>query len=149
MKFKNKTSSGANGQDLTYPDTDFPMFRLADFYLMYAEAVKRGGSGGDEGTALNYVNEIRTRAYGNASGNIAANQLTLDFILDERARELYWECHRRNDLIRYGKFSTSDYVWPWKGGIAAGVSTSSIYNIFPIPSSDVSANSNLKQNLGY
>jgi hypothetical protein len=149
MKFKNKTSSGANGQDLTYPDTDFPMFRLADFYLMYAEAVKRGGSGGDEGTALNFVNEIRTRAYGNASGNIAANQLTLDFILDERARELYWECHRRTDLIRYGKFSTSDYVWPWKGGIAAGVSTSSIYNIFPIPSSDVSANSNLKQNLGY
>jgi hypothetical protein len=148
-KFKNVTSTGAAGQDNTYCDTDFPLFRLADVYLMYAEAVLRGGTGGDPGTALNYVNEIRTRAYGGASGNITADQLTLDFILDERARELYWEGHRRTDLIRYGRFSVSTYLWPWKGGVPGGASTSVIHNLFPLPSSDVSANANLTQNPGY
>jgi len=148
-KFKNVTSTGAEGQDKTFTDTDYPLFRLADIYLMYAEAVKRGGSGGDEGTALNYVNALRERAYGNTSGNINANQLTLDFILDERARELFWEGHRRTDLIRYGRFSQSTYLWPWKGGVSDGASTAITYNLFPIPSADVSANSNLTQNLGY
>ena len=68
-------------------------------YLIYAEAVLRGGTG-DNTTALSYVNKIRERAYGSTSGNISANDLTLQFILDERARELYWEGHRRTDLIR-------------------------------------------------
>ena len=148
-KFKNVTSTGVGGSDKTYADTDFPLFRLADVYLMYAEAVLRGGSGGDAGTALTYVNAIRTRAFGGASGNISASQLTLDFILDERGRELYWECHRRTDLIRYGEFSTSTYLWPWKGGVPSGASTASTYNLFPIPSADVSANANLTQNPGY
>jgi len=148
-KFKNLTSDGVVGQDLTFPDTDFPLFRLADIYLMYAEAVKRGGAGGDEGTALNYVNAIRERAYGNTSGNITAAQLTTDFILDERARELFWEGYRRTDLIRYGRFSQSTYLWPWKGGVPGGASTAITYNLFPIPSADVSANSNLTQNPGY
>ncbi len=148
-KFKNVTSMGIAGQDPTYCDTDFPLFRLADVYLMYAEAVLRGGSGGDAGLALDYVNELRERAYGNTSGNINASQLTTDFILDERARELYWEGHRRTDLIRYGKFSESTYLWPWKGGVPSGASTAVTYNLFPLPSSDVSANSNLTQNLGY
>jgi len=62
VKFQNKTSNGENGSDLTFPDTDFPMFRLADIYLMYAEAVLRGGSGGDRGTALDLVNQVRARA---------------------------------------------------------------------------------------
>ncbi|MEI7983061.1 MAG: RagB/SusD family nutrient uptake outer membrane protein, partial [Bacteroidota bacterium] len=148
-KFKNMTSAGVRGQDLDFPDTDFPLFRLADVYLMYAEAVLRGGAGGDPGTALNYVNALRERAYGGTSGNITANDLTTDFILDERGRELFWEGHRRTDLIRYGKFSQSTYLWPWKGGVSGGTSTSIIYNLFPLPSSDVSANSNLRQNDGY
>jgi len=148
-KFKNVTSTGVTGQDPTFVDTDFPLFRLADIYLMYAEAVLRGGSGGDAGTALEYVNAIRTRAYGNSGGNITPAELTLDFILDERCRELYWEGHRRTDLIRYGRFSTSTYVWPWKGGVPGGISTASFYNLFPLPSSDVSANANLTQNPGY
>jgi hypothetical protein len=66
------------------------MFRLADAYLMYAEAVLRGG-GGSAAQALTYVNALRQRAYGNASGNITDAQLTLDFLKDERARELIWE----------------------------------------------------------
>ncbi len=147
-KWKNITSTGAQGSDGTHVDTDFPMFRLADIYLMYAEAVKRGG-GGSEATAVNYINDLRQRAYGDASGNITAGDLTLDFILDERARELYWEGYRRTDLIRYGKFSTSTYVWPWKGGSENGISTDAKYDLFPIPSSDLSANPNLIQNPGY
>ena len=148
-KFKNITRTGGNGSDLTFPDTDYPVFRLADVYLMYAEAVLRGGEGGDIGMALAYINDLRERAYGNTSGNIEQADLTLDFILDERARELFWEGHRRTDLIRYGRFANTDYLWPWKGGVAEGQSVDSKYNIFPIPASDLGANPSLKQNNGY
>jgi hypothetical protein len=148
-KWKNVTSQGVQGSDPTYCDTDFPLFRLADVYLMYAEATLRGGSGGDAGTALNYINLIRERAYGDNGGDITASDLTLNFVLDERARELYWECTRRTDLIRYGQFSNGTYVWPWKGGIAQGIQTAAYYDLYPIPSSDVSANPNLVQNTGY
>lgn len=148
-KFKNVTSTGAPGSNLTFVDTDFPMFRIEDAYLMYAEAVLRGGTG-DLTTALGYVNAIRERAYDGASGNITASELTLPFILDERARELYWECHRRTDLVRFGKFSETDYLWPWKGGVPEGVSTAKFHDVYPIPSSDLGANPNLvDQNEGY
>jgi hypothetical protein len=123
------------------------MFRLADAYLMYAEAAVRGG--GNMGNAVDYVNLVRTRAYGDASGNISQGDLTLDFILDERARELLWEGHRRTDLVRFGKFADSDYVWPWKGGVPEGKSVNATFNVFPIPSSDIGANPNLVQNEGY
>ena len=101
-----------------------PIFRLAEMYLIYAEAVKRGGTGGDEATALGYINLLRTRAYTNTSGNISAGQFTLDFILDERGRELYWEGFRRTDLIRYNKFVEGTYLWPWKGGVSSGTGVS-------------------------
>ena len=146
-KFKNITSTGAPGSDLTFPDTDFPMFRLADVYLMYAEAVLRGGTGGDVGTALDYVNALRQRAYGDNSGNVS--QIDLQFILDERARELYWECHRRTDLVRSNKFTGGEYLWPWKGNVKEGTATNNKYNLFPIPASDLTANPNLIQNPGY
>jgi len=147
-KFKNVTSTGAAGKDATFVDTDFIMFRLSDAYLMSAEAVLRGG-GGSSAEALQYVNAVRTRAYGDEGGNISAADLTLAFILDERARELYWEATRRTDLVRFGQFSDGDYLWPWKGGIQEGMKTSSNYNLFPLPAADVSANPNLKQNTGY
>jgi hypothetical protein len=147
-KFKNKTLSGdaaPSGGNPDFVDTDFPMFRLADAYLMYAEAVLRGGSGGSASQALTYVNEVRERAYGDASGDITSGELTTDFILDERARELYWECHRRTDLVRYGRLTGSDYVWSWKGNVKEGTSTPAFRNYFPIPSSDLAANPTLKQ----
>lgn len=147
-KFKNLTSAGAVGSDLTFPDTDFPMFRLADAYLMYAEAVLRGGNG-DAGLALDYINAVINRGFGDNSAQITAAQLTLDFILDERARELYWEGHRRTDLVRFGKFTTADYLWPWKGNVADGSAIDSKYNVFPIPATDIGANPNLVQNTGY
>ncbi|MEI7491019.1 MAG: RagB/SusD family nutrient uptake outer membrane protein [Bacteroidota bacterium] len=148
-KFKNLTQAGVAGSSPQFPDTDFPMFRLADVYLMYAEAVLRGGGGGSSDGALGYVNAIRERAYGDQAGNITSAQLTLPFILNERGRELLWECQRRTDLVRFGQFTSGSYVWPWKGGVKNGAPTSAMYNIFPIPSSDVSANPNLKQNPGY
>ena len=149
VKFKNISSTGVGGTDLTHSDTDFPIFRVADAYLMYAEAVLRGGSGGDLTSALNYVNMILTRAYGDEGGNITASELTLNFILDERSREFYWEAQRRTDLVRYGLLTGGDYLWPWKGGIADGTATDAKYDIFPIPASDIVANSNLTQNAGY
>lgn len=141
-------------------DTDYPVFRLADAYLMYAEAVLRGGTGGDATTALGYVNAIRTRSGDVADANlpgatrsvpgvITSGQLTLDFILDERARELYWEGHRRTDLIRFGKYTGSTYLWPWKGGVKDGTSIDDKRKLFPIPASDRASNPNLKQNDGY
>lgn len=148
-KWKNITSGGQVGSDLLYTDTDFPMFRLADVYLMYAEAMLRGGQGGNTSEALEYVNDIRERAYGDQSGNITTQELTLEFIINERARELYWEGHRRTDLIRYGQFTGSNYVWAWKGDQQAGASTSEHYRLFPIPSADINSNSNLSQNDGY
>ncbi|HKL31464.1 MAG TPA: RagB/SusD family nutrient uptake outer membrane protein [Tangfeifania sp.] len=148
-KWKNVTSNGETGSDLTHTDTDFPMFRLADVYLMYAEAVLRGGTGGDVGTAQNYVNMVRERAYGDQGGNVAAEDLTLDFILDERAREFYWEAQRRTDLIRFGQFTGDDYLWAWKGAVQEGRSTDAKFRLFPIPAADVIANPNLTQNPGY
>ena len=147
-KFTNVTSTGARGSHENFPDTDFAFFRLADIYLMYAEAVVRGGSGGDVTTALGYVNQIRQRAYGTNAGDITAAQLTLDFILDERGRELYWEGHRRTDLIRFGEYSAAG-VWPWKGGVQAGTTTSAHYDLYPLPSSELIANPKLKQNDQY
>lgn len=148
-KYKNITRTGAAGKNLSFADIDFPMFRLGDVYLMYAEAVLRGGAGGDRATALSYVNLLRERAYGNSTGIINDSQLTLNFIIDERARELYWEAHRRTDLIRFGMFTTDAYLWPWKGGVKDGTAVSSKYQIYPIPSSDLAANPNLEQNTGY
>ncbi len=147
-KWYNVTSTGAPGSNRTHVDTDFPMFRLADVYLMYAEAVLRGGAG-SLSDALNYVNLVRERAYDGPSGNIDQGQLNLDFILDERARELLWEAHRRTDLVRFGKFSNTDYLWAWKGGEKEGRSVPQHFDIYPIPSADIGANPNLDQNTGY
>ena len=147
-KFTNLTSTGAPGSHATHVDTDFPLFRLADAYLMYAEAQLRGG-GGSAAQALTYVNALRQRAYGGASGNITAAELTLPFVLAERQRELLWEGHRRTDLVRYGMFTGGTYIWAWKGGVAAGSATDAKYNLYPIPANELVANPNLKQNPGY
>ncbi|MFA8433180.1 MAG: RagB/SusD family nutrient uptake outer membrane protein [Marinifilaceae bacterium] len=150
-KFKNLTSTGGEAPNAhpAFVSTDFPVFRLSDAYLMYAESVVRGGTGGNIGTAVGYINKLRERAYGDDSGNIAAGDLTLDFILDERARELYWECHRRTDLIRFGKFTGGDYLWTWKGKTQTGSATESFRDLYPIPSNDIQSNPNLIQNTGY
>ncbi len=150
-KFKNVDSQGNAGNDAggEFTDTDLPLIRLAEIYLTYAEAVLRGGAGGDVNTAASLINQLRTRAYGNSSGNISVSDLTLGFILDERARELYWEGQRRTDLIRYGYFTGASYLWPFKGGVKNGTSVDSYRVLFPLPSNILSINSNLTQNTGY
>lgn len=148
-KFRNVSSAGVPAPSVEgkFSSLDFPLFRLGEQYLIYGEAVMRGGSGGSVGQALTYVNNLRQRAYGNASGNVSA--LTVDFFLDERSRELYWEGFRRSDLVRYGKFTDGSYLWPFKGGVKSGASVASSRNLYPIPSADLIANTNLVQNDGY
>lgn len=146
-KFTNKTSTGGTGSNIAFPDTDFPMFRLGEAYLIYAEAAVRTGT--NLAQALTYVNALRERAYGNTSGDITAPELTLQFLLDERMRELLWEAHRRTDLIRFGVFTGGTYVWAWKGDVQAGQATDAHLNLFPIPAKQLSANPNLVQNPGY
>ncbi|WP_132222704.1 RagB/SusD family nutrient uptake outer membrane protein [Albibacterium bauzanense] len=146
-KFRNVTQAGVAGSSLDFADIDFPLFRLPEMYLIYAEATLRGGAGGDKATAIAYINKMRERAYTNTSGNVS--DINLDFILDERARELYWEGFRRTDLIRYKRFVENSYLWPWKGGSKNGQEVASYRTLFPIPSDDLTANPNLKQNTGY
>jgi len=141
-KFSNLTSAGVKGKNAQFADTDFPLYRLGDAYLTYAEAVTRGGSG-DNTLALNLVNQLRTRA---GAGNLS--NLTLNDLLNERGRELFWEGHRRTDLIRFGKF-TSGYNWAWKGGVKEGKDVEAFRTLFPLASGDIIANPTLKQNTGY
>jgi hypothetical protein len=154
-KYINVRSDGGAVSDIaqTFSDVDFPVFRLSEMYLIYAEATLRGGeanTGGSLTTAKDYINKIRERAYGGTSqGQIGTGDLTLQFILDERGRELYWEGHRRTDLIRYGLLTSGTYLWPWKGGVASGTSVDPKYNLFSIPASNIVANPNLHQNQGY
>jgi len=149
-KFKNVDSNGNAGSDATgnFVDTDLALIRLAEIYLNYAEATLRGG-GGDLSIAVNKINELRTRAYGSVAGNITSGDLDLNFVLDERARELYWEGQRRTDLVRYGYFTSASYLWPFKGNQATGSATASFRNIFPIPFNIITTNPNMQQNNGY
>lgn len=155
-KYSNVSSTGITGSNSTFVDTDFPLFRLADVYLMYAEAqMRKDGATNGSGTtnasqqSLDYINALRFRANGDSFANVSTSQVTLDFILDERARELHWEAHRRQDLIRFGKYAGGTYNWAWKGNAASGVSISSNLNVYPIPTLALAANPNLTQNTGY
>lgn len=163
-KYSNLNSDGTPGKNTTFPDTDFPFFRLAEIYLTYTEAVVRGGQGGDMATAVQYINDLRRRGYKTgvtgitvdenwlrATASVNGSTANVEFgnILNERCRELYWEATRRTDLIRFGLFTSGSYTWTDKGGIITGVGVDERYNLFPIPESDISVNANLKQNPGY
>ncbi len=147
-KFTAKNTDGSKAADYNpaFASTDYPVFRLADAYLMRAEALFRLNNSGD---AVKDINIIRERAYGNTSGDITAGQLNAQFILDERGREFYYEGQRRTDLVRFGKFTDGNYNWAWKGGVMDGTNTDSHLNVFPIPGAEVSANPNITQNPGY
>ncbi|HOO95257.1 MAG TPA: RagB/SusD family nutrient uptake outer membrane protein [Proteiniphilum sp.] len=149
VKYYNRNSDGTlPPSNIAY--TDFPLFRLGEIYLNYAEAVLRGGTGGDAATALQLVNNLRKRGYnGNSAATLTAGELTLDYILDERGREFFYEGQRRTDLVRYGKLTGSAYNWPWKGSVAGGRSVADYFNVYPIPADDIGANENLVQNSGY
>ena len=145
-KFSNLDQMGNPGShvSLSHSDTDFPLFRLADVHLMLAEASLQEG---DQGTALANLNAIRERAYGNSNHNFST--VTLDDVLEERSKELYWECTRRTDLIRFNKFTGSDLVWSFKGGATDGTAVDDFRSLYPLPTYDIVNNPNLSQNNGY
>ena len=116
------------------------MLRLADVILMKAEAMLRNGSAAD--AVLPLLQQLCDRAFDDRT--LLASEVNLQYILDERARELWWECTRRTDLVRYGMFTTNKYLWEWKGGAAAGTAVSSTMNTYPIPAAEQSANYKLK-----
>ena len=141
-KFRNVKADGSAAQTTGFVDTDFPLFRVADAHLMLAECAARGKA--DNAKGLASLNAVRQRA-----GLAAVSSFTAQDVLDERSRELMWEGHRRSDLIRFGQFTTADYVWEYKGAVKEGAAVADHRNLFPLPPADVNANSNLKQNAGY
>ena len=143
MKFTNLNHDSTNiSSTAGFPNTDYPIFRAADAYLMLAEAQLRRGSIDAEG--LEAFNAVRERA-----GLEPLSTVTLDDIIDERGREFYWENMRRQDLIRFGLFTTDDYMWEWKGGVYDGQSVDDHFNLFPIPTTEINASGKLEQNPGY
>lgn len=144
MKYRNINHDGTTAQAAGFVDTDFPVFRAADVYLMLAECAARGAA--DKSAGLKAANDVRNRA-GLASWTAA--DLTLENLIDERGRELYHELVRRQDLVRFGMFTTDKYLWDFKGGVREGKAVDSKYNLYPLTSSDVNANGNLTQNEGY
>lgn len=141
-KFTNSYSNGGTPSNSVYVDMDIPFMRAAEAYLTYAEATLRAGGSKDDAKAA--VNALRDRA--NTS---RLTDLSLNDILDEKCREFYFETQRRTDLIRYGYFTAGSYLWDWKGEAPEGMGISAIYNLLPIPASDLNANENLVQNPGY
>lgn len=127
-----------------YPNTCLPLIRLADVYLMAAECAVRGA--GDKTTGLKYLNTIRARA---GVTEYTMDEMTEQTILDERARELYWECTRRTDLVRFNKF-IDGYNWNWKGGSYGGGALLPGRDVFPLPSNVTAIyGSQMVQNTGY
>jgi hypothetical protein len=145
-KYTSQRSDGGNVSTGTHNDNDIMLMRLAEAYLIYAEAEARAaGSNTTLTQGTKYINDLRTRA----NNPDQHTTYTLREILDERARELYFEGVRRTDLIRYGYFGGSSYTWQWKGGVQEGGKFGAYRNIFPIPQTELATNKNLTQNPGY
>ena len=148
VKFTNllRDSNGnfKKGEITKFPNTDLPLFRLADVYLMYAECAMRGAA--DKAKGVEYANYVRERA---GVSKWTETDLNEQNMIDERCRELYWENVRRTDLVRFGLFSGSKYTWSWKGNVAEGTAIPDYMNVFPIPSSVIAAQPDFKQNPNY
>ena len=149
-KFRNTYSNGGNPHNSKFVDTDYFLMRSAEAYLIAAEADARLNGGVTTATGKGYIDAIRQRA----NNKDLKASYNLNQILDERARELYYEGFRRTDLIRYGYYGgekSGEYLWEWKGGIKNGQAIAAYLNVFAIPAEDVNANPNLKgkQNTGY
>lgn len=123
---------------------DYAALRLAEVYLMAAEAILQGG-GGSQAEALQYVNNVRQRAYGD--NYTPWTSLSMSELQEERCRELYQENTRRTDLIRWNKWCTG-YTWEWKGGLSSGTNLPEYTKSYPIPTR-VMTSSSLKQMTGY
>ncbi len=144
VKWQNIRSDGRSTSHTEYPDTDIPLFRLAEAYLTRAEANFRLN---DTNAALQDI--LTLRSHRGCTTQPQANEIDEMYILDEWAREFYLEGRRRSDLVRFDCFTTDKYLWDWKGGVKEGKSVSDIYNVFPIPETDINNNPDMSQNEGY
>lgn len=142
VKWSNVRTDGAAAHGDNFCDTDIPLFRLGEIYLTRAEALYRLG---DKQGALKDIQKLQDRAH---RINIAQS-VDLNYILDEWCREFYLEGRRRSDLVRFGLFTSSQYVWSFKGGQENGVGVDSHYNVYPVPANEIAGNANLHQNPGY
>jgi hypothetical protein len=142
VKWQNFRSDGGAASAPDWADVDIPLFRLAEAYLVRAEANYRLGR---EDVATSDINTLRRRAHATEFQTNVSEQN----IIDEWGREFYLEGRRRSDLIRFGLFTGNKYLWPFKGNVAGGTAVPSFYNRFPIPESDLNNNPNMSQNPGY
>ena len=143
VKWTNYRTDGAAGNNENYYDTDIPLFRYAEVLLTRAEANFRLGH---PELAVPDINDLRNRAH---AATVTADDITEDFLIDEWSREFYVEGRRRSDLVRFGRFSGSSYIWPFKGGVPTGTGVQPFYDIYPIPSDELASNKNMSQNPGY
>ena len=143
VKWSNIRSDNGRVSDTSWPDTDIPLFRYAEMYLIRAEAKWR--KSGKLNDALADINVLRDRAH--ATRLLSINS-EMD-ILDEWCREFYLEGRRRSDLRRFDCFTGNKYLWDWKGGSATGTNVYSHYDVYPFPDTDLNNNSNLTPTPGY
>ena len=142
VKWSNFHSDGSQQHDPEMADVDIPLFRLAEIYLTRAEAYHRLGQ---DGLALSDLVAVQKRA----GRTDLATSVDDDTLIDEWCREFYMEGRRRSDLVRFGRFTGSKYLWDFKGGQPGGTGIESYFNVYPIPDTDIAANKNMHQNPNY
>ena len=142
VKWTNLHADGTAQHHQKFSDTDFPVFRLAEIYLTRAEAKYRLNGSQD---GLEDILKVQDRA----NRQIKASSVDEQTLIDEWCREFYMEGRRRSDLVRFGLFTGSKYLWSFKGGVEKGSGIESYYDIYPIPGKEIQNNSNLHQNPKY
>ena len=142
VKWTNLHADGTAQHHQNFSDTDFPMFRLAEIYLTRAEAKYRL-NGSQEGLA-----DI-LKVQGRANRQIKASSVDDQTLIDEWCREFYMEGRRRSDLVRFGLFTGSKYLWSFKGGVENGQGIPTKCDIYPIPGDEIKNNPNMTQNPKY
>ena len=142
VKWSNLHADLSTQHDQNYSDTDFPVFRLAEIYLTRAEAKYRL-NGSQEGLAD--IQLVQDRAH----RQLKATSVDEKTLIDEWCREFYMEGRRRSDLVRFGLFTGSKYLWSFKGGVENGAGIPTYYDIYPIPADEIKNNPNMTQNPKY
>ena len=142
VKWSNLHADGSTQHDQNFSDTDFPLFRLAEIYLTRAEAKYRLNGSQDGLEDIKYVQ-------GRANRQVLATSVDDQTLIDEWCREFFMEGRRRSDLVRFGLFTGSKYLWSFKGGVEKGAGTPAYYDIYPIPYNEIKNNPNMTQNPKY
>ena len=142
VKWTNLHADGTAQHHQKFSDTDFPVFRLAEIYLTRAEAKYRLNGSQD---GLEDILKVQDRA----NRQIKASSVDEQTLIDEWCREFYMEGRRRSDLVRFGLFTGSKYLWSFKGGVEKGAGTPAYYDIYPIPYNEIKNNPNMTQNPKY